>query len=87
MNTATKNFIGHILTNNGVQLVPNCNCDGTLAVITNEVFVGECAKLSSIARYLLRTHVHRQIMAQKNSEDAATKLRVAHLESLYEAIK
>ena len=87
MNTAAKNFIGHILTNSGVQLVPNCNCDSTLAVITNEVFIEECAKLSNVERHLLRTRMHRQIMAQKNSEDAATKLRVVHLERLYEVVK
>ena len=80
MNTA-KNFIAHVLSSMDVQEIVDCSepVDGVIMDDFKEVY----SKLSKIDKYLLRTRISRQILAQRNSLKVETQKRVDCLRLLY----
>jgi len=80
MNTA-KNFIEHVLADKGVQEVADCSepIKDVNVDEFKEVYIG----LSKTEKYLLKTRINRQIMAQKYSSSPEVRKRVSRLEELY----
>lgn len=83
MNTA-KNFVAHILASKDVQMVADCS--EPVANVSVDGFKEVYSSLSKTEKYLLKTRISRQIMAQKGCLSPEVRERVSRLEVLYNAM-